>query len=87
MPFPGSSRRSRRSPGAQRIFTAADGRVWNVAVADGASGALLFNCISDARERPRAIVADHVREQQLSDVSDEQLCEWLRAAPLLGTLM
>jgi hypothetical protein len=51
----------------------------------GADEAVIFSCISDSREKVRAIAVDHPDE--LAEVDDETLRAWLRAAPRMGRLI
>jgi hypothetical protein len=51
----------------------------------GADEAVVFSCISDSRQKVRAIAVDHTYE--LADVNDETLRAWLRAAPRMGRLI
>jgi hypothetical protein len=75
----------RRSSGGERVFTDDEGRLWSAALEqrDGPDGALVFRCISDARQAVRALMVDPLA---LPNAADEVLRGWLRAAPRIGTL-
>jgi hypothetical protein len=82
----------RRPSGGERVFTDEAGRLWSAAphrpgpnagiTATGA--AVVFACISDARERMRAIAVDPA--VRLAEAADDTLRVWLRDAPPMGRL-
>jgi hypothetical protein len=75
----------RRLKGGERIFADDAGRLWGATPVRGADEAVVFSCISDSRQKARAIALDHTYE--LADVNDETLRDWLRAAPRMGRLI
>jgi hypothetical protein len=91
MPHHVPRRPPRRSSGGERVFTDESGRLWSAAPhrpgpegprSDGA--AIVFACISDARQRTRAIAIDPAL--RLADAGDDMLRAWLREAPPMGRL-
>lgn len=79
------ARTNRRPRGGERIFADDAGRLWGAAPERGTDDAVVFSCITDPRQRVRAIAIDHTYE--LADVNDETLRDWLRAAPRMGRLI
>ena len=85
--MPRLSQRTRdlRPSGGERVFTDADGRLWNATSHHDADGAtVVFTCITDGRQSSRAIVV--ARPGEVGDVGDETLRAWLEAAPRIGRL-
>ena len=77
--------RNRRPPsGGGRVFADDAGRLWNASHTRGQDGAVVFACISDSRQSPRAIAVEAAF--RLTDVEDDVLREWLREAPRMGRL-
>ena len=74
----------RRPSGGERVFADDEGRLWSAAPVQGSAGAIVFTCISDSRQSVRAMALE--AGQQLADVGDETLREWLREAPRMGRL-
>jgi hypothetical protein len=65
----------------QRVFADESGCLWSAVLT---AHAVVFTCISDARQSSRAIaIEDIVRED---DAGDEALRAWLGAAPKIGSL-
>ncbi|HKW49384.1 MAG TPA: hypothetical protein VJN70_18160 [Gemmatimonadaceae bacterium] len=65
----------------QRVFADDAGRLWSAVLT---ASAVVFTCISDARQSSRALaIEDTVRED---DAGDEALRAWLGAAPKIGSL-
>jgi hypothetical protein len=65
----------------QHVFADEAGRLWSAVLT---TRAVVFTCISDARQSSRAIATeDIVRED---DAGDETLRAWLGAAPKIGSL-
>jgi len=65
----------------ERVFADESGRLWS---AVRTVHAVIFTCISDARQSGRALaIEDTVRED---DAGDETLRAWLGAAPKIGSL-
>jgi hypothetical protein len=74
-------RPAKPTPADARVFSDDAGRLWS---AVRTSGAIVFSCISDARQRGRALaIEDTVREDE---TGDETLRAWLGAAPKIGSL-
>jgi hypothetical protein len=83
-----------RPSGGERVFADDVGRLWSAALhaplpmpryaTPRAAAALVFACISDAREPLRAIAVDAV--VRVADAADEALRGWLREAPAMGLL-
>jgi len=89
MPHQVPRRPPRRPSGGERVFTDEAGRLWSAAPhrsgQNGPAGeAVVFACISDARERMRAIAVDPA--VRLAEAADETLRAWLREAPPMGRL-
>lgn len=84
----GQSRRrpQRRSSGVERLFEDGDGRMWSAGRTFTPQGgeAVLFSCISDAREAHRAIATPP--DFRLVDSPIEQLRSLLDRAPRVGVL-
>ena len=76
------ARRSIKQPVKDgRVFTDDSGRLWS---AVRTAGAVVFTCISDARQSGRALaIEDTMREDE---TGDETLRAWLGAAPKIGSL-
>ena len=82
-----SGRRSaRRSSGVERLFEDDTGRLWSAGRTFTPHGgeAVLFTCIGDARESPRAIAAP--MEFRLVDATTADLRALLDQAPRVGVL-
>jgi hypothetical protein len=63
------------------VFSDDNGRLWSVA---RTPTALVFTCISDARQSGRALaIEDTLREEE---TGDDTLRAWLGAAPKIGSL-
>ncbi|MFL5578627.1 MAG: hypothetical protein ACJ79S_21950 [Gemmatimonadaceae bacterium] len=89
---------SRRASGGERVFTDDDGLLWSAVLQapsaatgqggePGAAGsrlALVFACISDARQSPRAIAVDPAL--RVGEAGDDDLRRWLGQAPRMGRL-
>ena len=85
MPQSSTRRPARRKSGGERVFADDAGLLWSASHAQGAGdGAVVFSCISDARQSVRAIQVDS--GFVLAEVDDEQLRTWLREAPKIGRL-
>lgn len=77
-----STRRSTNRPsGDERVFADERGRLWS---ASRTAGALIFTCISDARQSGRALALESAMRED--EIGDETLRAWLSAAPRIGTL-
>jgi hypothetical protein len=64
-----------------RVFADDAGRLWS---AVQTTSAIVFTCISDARQSGRALaIEDTLREDE---TGDETLRAWLGAAPRIGSL-
>lgn len=82
----GSRVRLRRSSGSERIFEDGTRRIWSAghsATPEGAD-AVVFTCLSDAREAIRAVALDV--EVPLTEAGSGQLRMLLDIAPRLGKL-
>jgi hypothetical protein len=65
----------------ERVFADESGRLWSAA---HTAFAVVFTCISDARQSRRALaIEDATREDE---AGDETLRAWLGAAPKIGSL-
>jgi hypothetical protein len=86
MSSPFGHRRPRRSSGAERIFDDEAGRLWSAGPTMTRHGteALLFTCLSDPREAPRAVTPPPAFT--LTEATPETLRELLARAPKLGRL-
>ena len=72
---------SKRPTGNERVFADDAGRLWS---ATRTADAVIFTCMSDARQTGRALaIDDRVQEEE---IGDETLRAWLGAAPKIGTL-
>jgi hypothetical protein len=80
-----SPRNARRSSGSERLFSDTAGRLWSAVFSGSAQEALLFSCLSDAREPTRAIAAPS--RFRLADTTDDDLRRMLAEAPEVGRLM
>jgi hypothetical protein len=73
----------------ERVFAAADGRLWGASIEAGSSGAdatvLVFACMSEARQGVRAITIEPPVE--LRDLTDDALRQWLAVAPRVKKLV
>ena len=77
-----STRRSTNRPsGSERVFADETGRFWS---ATRTASAMIFTCISDARQSGRAIALEGAMREE--EIGDETLRAWLGAAPRIGTL-
>jgi len=76
------TRRPHKQPAIDsRVFADDSGRLWS---AVRTASAVVFTCISDARQSGRALaIEDTVREDE---TGDETLRAWLGAAPKIGSL-
>jgi hypothetical protein len=79
-------RRSRRSSGSERVFEDQEGRLWSAArtTTPGGSDVVVFTCVSDSREAPRALATDAAF--RLTESDPEALRHLLRRAPRLSQL-
>jgi hypothetical protein len=98
MPSPLPPRPPRRPSGSERVFADDVGRLWSAALhaplpaprhaaSRGEPAALVFACISDARQPQRAIALDAAAEVAPADAADDALRGWLREAPAMGLLI
>jgi hypothetical protein len=78
---PRGRRRPRRSSGTERIFDDEMGRLWSASrtVTPEGNDAMVFTCLSDAREPPRALASPP--DLRFTDVAAEELRELLTRAP------
>lgn len=77
-----STRQStKRPPADARVFSDENGRLWSVV---RTATAVVFTCISDARQSGRALAIDHALSEE--QTGDETLRAWLGAAPKIGSL-
>ena len=83
MPRPFPRRAPRRSSGSERLFSDAAGRLWS-ATFSRAQEAIIFSCLSDAREPTRAIAPPP--RFRFSEASDDELRRLLGEAPEVGRL-
>ena len=82
-----SSPSSRRGSGGERVFSDARGTLWSASYSKGVGigeEAVVFACVSDARQSVRAISA--APDLIFADVPDDTLREWLENAPKIGRL-
>ena len=98
MPYSLPHRAPRRRSGGDRVFADDAGRLWSAALhaprppqrpfapRHEAAAALVFACISDAREPLRAIALDPALGVAV-DAADDTLRGWLREAPAVGLLI
>lgn len=79
-------RPARRSSGVERLFEDSDGRLWSAGRTFTPQGgeAVLFTCIANSREAPRAIACP--TEFRLVDATVEDLRALLGRAPRIGVL-
>lgn len=83
-------RPTRRSSGAERVFEDRTGRLWSAGPArmpteaGGEEDVLLFVCVSEVRESPRAIAFP--QGLRLADVTPEALAALLADAPKIARL-
>jgi hypothetical protein len=79
-------RRPRRSSGTERIFEDQEGRMWSAGrtITPQGGDAMLFTCISDPREPPRAVFFP--ADVRLADVPADELRALLDRAPKVGRL-
>jgi hypothetical protein len=82
----GGRRQVRRSSGVERLFADEAGRLWSAGRTFTPQGgeAVLFSCIGDARESPRAIAAPS--EFRLVEATIAELRTLLDRAPRIGVL-
>jgi hypothetical protein len=85
MPRPTSRKAPNRSSGSERLFSDTAGRLWSAAFSTTTQEALVFSCLSDAREPTRALATPP--RFRLSDASDDELRRMLAEAPAVGRLM
>lgn len=88
----------RRTSGGERVFADDAGSIWSAALqvpspasphapaghAARPGVALVFVCISDARQPIRAVAVDPAL--RVGDAGDDDLRRWLREAPTMGRL-
>ena len=74
-------RRALQSSTDGHVFADESGRLWT---AVHTAHALVFTCISDARQSSRAIALDDTMRED--EAGDETLRAWLGAAPKIGSL-
>jgi hypothetical protein len=74
-----------RPSGGERLFSDTAGRLWSAAVSGNTPEALVFSCLSDARQPTRAIAAP--ARFRLTDTNDDELRRMLSEAPAVGRLM
>jgi hypothetical protein len=67
------------------LFSDARGRLWSATFSGSAQDAILFSCLSDAREPTRALAAPP--RFRLADASDDELRRMLAEAPEVGRLI
>ena len=84
MPRPSPRNAPKRSSGAERLFSDTAGRLWSAAFPGSTQEALVFSCLSDAREPTRAIAAPP--RFRLTDTNDDDLRQMLAEAPEVGRL-
>jgi hypothetical protein len=79
-------RKLRRESGSERIFEDVARRIWSAghAATPAGSEAVVFTCLSDAREAIRAVALDV--EVPLTDEGSDRLRLLLEHAPRLGKL-
>jgi hypothetical protein len=79
-------RAARRSSGVERLFEDDGGRLWSAGrtFTPQAGEAVLFTCIGNSRESPRALACP--AEFRLVDATVEELRELLARAPRIGVL-
>lgn len=79
-------RPARRSSGVERLFEDDEGRLWSAGRTFTRQGgeAMLFTCIGNSRESPRAIACPG--EFRLVDATVEELRALLGRAPRIGVL-
>lgn len=84
MSRPFSRRAPRRSSGGERLFSDTAGRLWSAAFTGAVQEAIIFSCLSDAREPTRALAPPP--RFRLSETSDDELRRLLGEAPEVGRL-
>jgi hypothetical protein len=67
------------------LFSDTAGRLWSAAFSGQRQDALLFSCLSDAREPTRALAAPP--RFRLAEATDDDLRRMLNEAPEVGRLM
>ena len=84
--MPNRGMRPRRSSGSERIFEDETRRLWSAghSTTPSGSGAVVFTCLSDAREAIRAVALDV--EVPLTEAGSSQLQMLLGKAPRLEML-
>lgn len=78
---------SRHGSGGERSFSDDRGTIWSASYSSGVAigeEAVVFTCVSDARQSVRAIAAEP--DLIFADVPDDTLREWLKNAPKIGRL-
>lgn len=80
------SRQFTRRPAKQppidgRVFNDDAGRLWSAVYT---ASAVVFTCISDARQSRRALAIEDVQRED--ETGDQTLRAWLGAAPKIGSL-
>ncbi|MGQ0712477.1 MAG: hypothetical protein ACT4PJ_01965 [Gemmatimonadaceae bacterium] len=83
MTRPSPRRTPRRSSGSERLFSDTAGRLWSAAYSR-TQEAIVFSCLSDARQPTRAIAPP--ARFRLSEASDDELRDLLKEAPSVGRL-
>ena len=80
------SERTQRPSNGERVFTDDRGSLWSAALTnEGDTGhAVIFSCVSDARQSVRAIAVDATRA--FTEADEDTLREWLHDAPRIGRL-
>jgi len=86
MTSPAGRRPPRRSSGVERLFEDDEGRLWSAGrtVTPEEGEAVLFTCVSDAREPPRALALPP--DFHLADAGVPALRDMLTQAPRVGVL-
>ena len=74
-------RSAKQTPGDGHVFADESGRLWS---AVHTASAVVFTCISDARQARRALAVEDTQRED--ETGDETLRAWLGAAPKIGTL-
>ena len=84
MPRSSPRRAPNRSSGSERLFSDTAGRLWSAAYSGTMPEALVFSCLSDAREPTRALAAPP--RFRLAETNDDELRRMLGEAPEVGRL-
>lgn len=74
-------RETKQTPVDGRVFADDAGRLWS---AGYTAKAIVFTCISDARQTRRALAIEDTERED--ETGDETLRAWLGAAPKIGSL-